>query len=50
MCPITNGNQPLALLGFDTRLWYRWVDLAVVFGFSLGLLTLAYQNNNNNNI
>ena len=42
VCVVTSGNQVLEGFGFDTRLWYRWVDLAIVAGFAFGLLFVAY--------
>ncbi|KAN0035235.1 hypothetical protein ACTA71_004496 [Dictyostelium dimigraforme] len=35
VCPITRGEQILDSIGFHTEFYYRWIDLAIVTGFTL---------------
>ncbi|KAK5577507.1 hypothetical protein RB653_002449 [Dictyostelium firmibasis] len=35
LCPITRGEQILDSIGFHTEFYYRWIDLAIIGGFTL---------------
>ncbi|EFA84973.1 ABC transporter G family protein [Heterostelium album PN500] len=35
VCPFTDGSQFIERLGMQDNNWFKWVDLAIVFGFAI---------------